>query len=303
MRKVLSLIAADAKTLGGDDVDMVRRALAGVAAEVGDPDWLAPGEACDIPFDGDAARALRAARHSLGDRPIDVNVVPTEFRRKKLLIADMDSTMIRQECIDELAAEVGLRDEVAAITERAMRGDIAFAPALRERVALLKGLAGEVVARVLAERIEIMPGARVLVATMRAAGAHTALVSGGFTVFVEPVAKEIGFHETRANLLLSEAGVFTGTVVEPVLGSEAKVTALDEFAARLGLTPEETLAVGDGANDVGMIARAGLGVAFHAKPALRAMADATIDHADLRGLLYLQGYRREEFKQPSADRT
>jgi phosphoserine phosphatase len=161
----------------------------------------------------------------------------------------------------------------------------------------LNGLRADVVARVLAERIEIMPGARVLVATMRAAGAHTALVSGGFTAFVEPVAEKIGFHETRANLLLSEAGVFTGLVAEPVLGSEAKVTALDEFAARLGLTLDETLAVGDGANDAGMIARAGLGVAFHPKPALRKIADAAIDHADLRGLLYLQGFRREEFAE------
>ncbi len=226
---------------------------------------------------------------------IDVNVVPAAFRRKKLLVADMDSTMIRQECIDELAAEVGLRDQVAAITERAMRGEIAFAPALRERVALLKGLATEVVGRVLAERIELMPGARVLIATMRAAGAHTALVSGGFTAFVEPIAERIGFHETRANLLISEADAFTGLVGEPILGAEAKEEALVELSARLGLTLSETLAVGDGANDAAMVRRAGLGVAFHGKPALRQLADATIDHSDLTGLLYLQGYRRGEF--------
>lgn len=217
------------------------------------------------------------------------------FRRKKLFLADMDSTMIRQECIDELAAEIGLRAEVAAITERAMRGKIAFAPALRERVALLEGLGTEVVGKVLAERIEIMPGAVVLVATMRASGAYTALVSGGFTAFVEPIGRRIGFEETRANMLVSEAGTFTGLVVEPVLGAEAKEAALVELTQRLGLAPEETLAVGDGANDAGMIRRAGLGVGFRAKPALRRMADATIDHADLCGLLFLQGYRRDEF--------
>ena len=279
-----------------------RRILTPVAArsnpsqpQLGIPTRLAPGEACDIPFEGDAGSALAALRRALGGRPIDVNVIPAAGRRKHLIVADMDSTMIRQECIDELAAEVGLRDQIAAITERAMRGEIEFAPALRERVALLKGLRGEVVERVLNERIEVMPGAKVLIATMRAAGAHTALVSGGFTAFVEPVAERIGFHEMRANLLLKENGAFTGLVAEPILGAEAKEETLVELMARLGLAREETLAVGDGANDAGMILRAGLGVGFHPKPALRKVADATIDNADLRGLLYLQGYRREEF--------
>ena len=295
MSQVLSLIAADAKSLGASDLDRARRALDGATATSGAPNWLAPGEACDVPFEGEATRALGAVRAMLQGQPIDVNVVATAFRRKKLLIADMDSTMIRQECIDELAAEIGLRDQVAAITERAMRGEIAFAPALRERVALLKGLGSEVVTKVLAERIEIMPGARVLVATMRAHGAHTALVSGGFSAFVEPVAERIGFQETRANLLISEAGAFTGRVAEPILGAEAKEEALVELSARLGLALQETLAVGDGANDACMVGRAGLGVGFRPKPALRKVAGATIDHADLRGLLYLQGYRRDEF--------
>ena len=234
-------------------------------------------------------------RRALSGRPIDVNVVAARARRKKLLLADMDSTMIEQECIDELAAEVGLRDKVAAITERAMRGEIAFAPALRERVALLKGLPVEVVAKVLASRITITPGARVLVATMRAAGAQATLVSGGFTAFVEPVARRIGFDESRANTLIAEVGRFSGRVAEPILGAEAKEDELGALTARLRLTPEETLAVGDGANDAGMVRQAGLGVAYRAKPALRAVAGATIDHADLTGLLFLQGFSREEF--------
>jgi phosphoserine phosphatase len=234
-------------------------------------------------------------RAALRDRPIDVNVVPAEHRRKRLLVADMDSTMIRQECIDELAAMVGFRDEVAAITESAMRGEIAFEPALKQRVALLKGLPIKVVEKLLAERIEIMPGARALIATMCNAGAHTVLISGGFTAFVEPVGQEIGFHEMRGNVLLSDAGAFTGLVAEPILGAAAKEKALAELSGRLKLDPQESLAVGDGANDSGMIRRAGLGVGFRPKPALRAVADAVIDHADLTGLLFLQGFFREEF--------
>jgi phosphoserine phosphatase len=216
-------------------------------------------------------------------------------RRKKLLVADMDSTLIEDECLDELAAEIGMRDEAAAITERAMRGEIAFEPALRERVALLKDLPTDVVAKLLSQRIKIMPGAVTLVATMRKHGAHTMLVSGGFTAFAGPIAERIGFHEHRANTLLFEKGGFTGRVAEPILGREAKEQTLRGLTAALGLDPEETLAVGDGANDIGMVRRAGLGVAYRAKPALRAAAAAAIDHADLTGLLFLQGYRREEF--------
>jgi phosphoserine phosphatase len=295
MSQVLSLIAANSKAaLSAADLNGARRALDSVGAESASPDWLAVDEACDVPFSGEAGSAREAVRAALRDRPIDVNVLPAASRRKRLLIADMDSTMIRQECIDELAATIGRRAEIAAITESAMRGEIAFEPALRKRVALFKGLSTDVVARVLAEKIEITPGAKTLIATMRAAGAHTALVSGGFSSFVEPVSRKIGFHETRANILLHDAGSFTGFVAEPILGSDAKVNALLELAARLGLPPGETLAVGDGANDSAMIEKAGLGVGYRAKPALKAVADATIDHADLTGLLFLQGFRREE---------
>ena len=296
MSLVLSLIAAEAKApFAGDDLDRARKAVEASGADLDASEWLSPGAACDVPFSGDAVAARDAARAALADRPLDVNVVAAESRRKKLLLADMDSTMIGQECIDELAAELGLRDKVAAITERAMRGEIAFAPALRERVALLEGLPVDVVDKVLAERIRTTPGARTLVATMHNAGAHTTLVSGGFTAFVEPVARRIGFDDSRANTLLAESGRFLGRVAEPILGAEAKEATLQELAARLALKPEDTLAVGDGANDAGMIRRAGLGVAYHAKPALRTVADAWIDHADLTGILFLQGFSRDEF--------
>jgi phosphoserine phosphatase len=227
--------------------------------------------------------------------PIDVVVQKLAGRAKGLLIADMDSTMIGQECIDELAAEVGLKDHIAAITERAMQGEIDFEPALRERVALLAGLDATVVDRVIAERIRLTPGAVELVRTMRANGAWTALVSGGFTVFTGPVSRMIGFHEHRSNLLIEEAGKLTGTVAEPILGQDAKRASLLELAAAKKVPMELTLAVGDGANDLAMIREAGLGVAYHAKPKVAAEAHARIDHADLTALLYVQGYRRAEF--------
>jgi phosphoserine phosphatase len=227
--------------------------------------------------------------------PIDVVVQKLAGRAKGLLIADMDSTMIGQECIDELAAEVGLKDHIAAITERAMQGEIAFEPALRERVALLAGLDATVVDRVIAERIRLTPGAVELVRTMKANGAWTALVSGGFTVFTGPVSRMIGFHEHRSNLLIEEAGKLTGTVAEPILGQDAKRASLLELAAAKKVPMELTLAVGDGANDLAMIREAGLGVAYHAKPRVAAEAHARIDHADLTALLYIQGYRKAEF--------
>jgi phosphoserine phosphatase len=296
MSHVLSLIAAESKApLTTSDVDRARRALDRAAANHGTPDWLASDEACEIPFEAAPGSALAVARSALLGQPIDVNVVPNELRRKKLLLADMDSTLIEQECVDELAAEIGMRTEVAAITARAMRGEIEFEPALRERVALLKGLPRDIADKILASRIGIAPGAAVLVATMRSSGAYTVLVSGGFTVFAEPIGRHIGFHEQRANNLLLESGLFAGLVAEPILGRKAKEEALVELTQRLELEPAETLAVGDGANDIGMIRRAGLGVAYRAKPALRAEADALIDHADLTGLLFLQGYRRDEF--------
>ena len=296
MSHVLSLVAAEAKApLTGADVEAARRALDRAGANAGSPEWLSLDEACEIPFDGDKAAARDEARAAHPGRPVHVNVVAAAFRRKRLLLADMDSTLIEQECIDELADAMGIRDEVAAITEQAMRGEIEFEPALRLRVALLKGLATEVAAGLLNNRISIMPGATVLVGTMRAHGAYTALVSGGFTAFAGPIARRIGFDEHRANALLSEAGVFTGLVAEPVLGRVAKEEALLELRSRLRLDPAETLAVGDGANDIGMIRLAGLGVAYRAKPALSAAAHAAIDHADLTALLFLQGYRRDEF--------
>jgi phosphoserine phosphatase len=238
MTHVLSLIAAESKApLTARIVEEACRALEAAKADPGAPDWLSPEEACDIPFTGEADGALRVVRAALRSMPIDVNAVPARFRRKRLLLADMDSTLIEQECIDELAAEMGLGPQVADITERAMRGEIAFEPALRERVALLGGASVDVVGRVLADRITIMPGATVLVATMRASGAYTALVSGGFTSFTGPVSQRIGFDEHRANVLLEEAGALSGRVAEPILGREAKEAALLELSARLNLAP------------------------------------------------------------------
>ena len=241
------------------------------------------------------ARSQGSLRTLLDGAGIDVVVQPAARRRKKLLVADMDSTMIGQECIDELADFAGLKSQVAAITERAMRGDIAFEPALRERVALLKGLPATVIDDVIGRRIKPNPGAAILVATMRKHGAHTCLVSGGFSLFTQEVAAMIGFDENHANTLLIENGLLTGEVDEPVLGREAKLDTLLELARYLNVPLEESLAVGDGANDLSMIERAGLGVAYHAKPALAAAAHARIDHGDLTALLYAQGYRKTDF--------
>lgn len=259
--------------------------------------WLADGIACDIALrdDSDIEAASAAMRTVIGDAPVDLAVQKAETRRKKLLIADMDSTMIGQECIDELAAEVGLKDKVATITARAMNGEIAFEPALRERVALLKGLPVSVIDEVIEKRITLTPGGRELIATMKAKGYYTALVSGGFTVFTSRIAATLGFHENRANILLDADGRLTGEVAEPILGKQAKVDALTEIAARLGISPEEAMAVGDGANDLGMLHLSGAGVALHAKPAVAAEAKIRIDHGDLTALLYLQGYRKSDF--------
>jgi phosphoserine phosphatase len=263
--------------------------------------WLWDEVAADIPFDSpargkddirDISDRLRAAR---GDLPIDVVVQPIATRRKKLFLADMDSTMIGQECIDELADFAGLKDRVAEITERAMRGEIEFEPALRERVALLKGMPVGVVDEVLAERITPTPGGRALVATMRAHGAYTCLISGGFTLFTSPVAAKIGFQENRANELIVRDGRFTGEVKEPVLGRATKLATLIELIESFDLDDIDTMVAGDGANDLGMIENAGLGVAYHAKPAVAAAAAARIDFSDLTALLYAQGYRRAEF--------
>jgi phosphoserine phosphatase len=265
------------------------------------PVWLAPGIAVDIPFAGGATsspaeRRLLALglRSAMGDA-IDVVVQPRQGRRKRLFVADMDSTMIGQECIDELADHVGARAHVAAITERAMRGEIEFAPALRERVALLAGLPVSVLDEVMTHRIRLTSGARALVATLRRDGVHTCLVTGGFTLFARRLAEMIGFDESRANTLeVDAAGRLTGRVLEPILGREGKLTTLLELRRSLALSPDETMAVGDGANDLGMLEAAGLGVAYHAKPKVAAAAAARIDHADLTALLYVQGYRSDE---------
>ncbi|ARM13096.1 MULTISPECIES: phosphoserine phosphatase SerB [Rhizobium] len=259
--------------------------------------WLADGVACDIALrDGTDAQAAEANILAvIAGAPIDLVIQEQETRRKKLLIADMDSTMIGQECIDELAAEVGLKEKVAAITARAMNGEIAFEPALRERVALLKGLPISVVDEVIARRITLTPGGPELIATMKSKGHYTALVSGGFTVFTGPIAATLGFNENRANTLLEDGGILSGFVAEPILGKQAKVDALNEISVRLGISPKEAIAVGDGANDLGMLQLAGSGVALHAKPTVAAQAQMRINHADLTALLYIQGYRKTDF--------
>ncbi|PVB61656.1 phosphoserine phosphatase SerB [Labrenzia sp. 011] len=257
---------------------------------------LNPGIAADIRFEGpDASSADAMLREVVGRSPVDIFVQPREGRRKRLLIADMDSTMIRQECIDELAAELGLKDRISEITERAMRGEIDFEPALRERVALLEGLSVSAIDTVLTNRIQLMPGGRTLVQTMKSNGAYCALVSGGFTHFTKTVCAMIGFDEHQANTLLTEDGQLTGRVAEPILGRDAKRARLEFLAADKGLAFSDTLAVGDGANDLAMIDLAGAGVAYRAKPAVAAAADFRIDHGDLTALLYLQGYAESDF--------
>ncbi len=268
-----------------------------VLGSAGPAHWLFNEVAIDIAFDSTEdmraiADRLRAAR---GDLPIDVVVQPADNRRKKLFLADMDSTMIGQECIDELADFAGLKAHVAAITERAMRGEIEFEPALRERVALLKSLPIGVIDEVLAKCITLTPGGRELVATMRANGAYTCLISGGFTLFTNAIAALIGFQENRGNELLVADGKLSGEVAEPILGRAAKLATLVELRESFDVDDLDTLVVGDGANDLAMIQSAGLGVAFHAKPAVAAAAHARIDFGDLTALLYAQGYRREEF--------
>src|SRR6476620_1091928 len=263
----------------------------------GHAQWLFDEVAVDIPFTGsDDIRVIEhRLREARGDLPIDVVVQPQAVRRKRLLLADMDSTMIGQECVDELADYAGVKERVAKITERAMRGEIEFEPALRERVALLKGLPVSVVDEVLKKRITPTPGGRELVMTMRASGAYTCLISGGFTLFTNAVAAKIGFQENRANELKVRDGKFTGEVAEPILGRAAKLATLIELRESFDLDEIDTLVTGDGANDLGMIEAAGLGVAYHAKPAVAAAAAARIDYGDLTALLYAQGYRRDEF--------
>ncbi len=270
-------------------VESLRNAWGG-----GDAIWLDPGVAAEFAVEAMPENRWQVWQdfQALG---VDLVVQRAEGRRKKMLLADMDSTMIQQECIDELADEAGVGAYVADITKRAMNGELDFESALRERVGLLKGLPVSVIDQVIRDRITLMPGGPVLLATMKANGGYAALVSGGFTAFTGAIAARLGFDENRANTLLHEGGKLTGQVAEPILGKQAKVDALVEITARLGLTEADVLAVGDGANDLGMLKRAGAGVALHAKPVVAAECDIRINHGDLTALLYIQGYAAEDF--------
>jgi phosphoserine phosphatase len=290
---VVATLIADPARLRLSDAHIAR-----VAQGVGGFDsqrWLDEGVAADLAFSAplDAVRA--ALGEALADEPVDVIVQTASHRAKRLLVADMDSTLIGQEGVDELAAVAGVGDRVAVITERAMRGEIAFEPALRERVKLLAGLSESAIADVLRDRITLNPGARTLARTMRARGAYVAIVSGGFRQFTRAIRDRIGADEDRANILAIEGGKLTGKVIEPILGHDAKLGALHAIAAAKGLALAETLAVGDGANDLAMLQAAGLGVAYRAKPKVAANADARIDHADLTALLYAHGIPRKDF--------
>jgi phosphoserine phosphatase len=260
----------------------------------GEINWLNRGVACEI-VEPAAADPLGRAREAIGSEAIDAALVPLAHRRKRLLIADMDSTMIDQECIDELADALGIKDEVAAITERAMRGELDFAAALRTRVSLIRGLARKTIEEIRRERITLAPGSRALVQTMKTHGAVTSLVSGGFTFFAEWIGKRLGFDEWVANTLEFDGDVLSGTVADPIVGREMKRERLQALATAHDIPLAATLAVGDGANDLDMIRAAGLGVALHAKPIVAAEAGARIDHGDLTALLYLQGYAEDEF--------
>ena len=260
------------------------------------PQWLCENEALQAAVSAATFASLGPELQRLvRDLPIDVALVPAANRRKRLLIADMDSTMIGQECIDELGTLAGVGERIKEITARAMRGELDFEAALKARLQLMKGLPEGAIAQVLTERITFTPGGRTLIATMKAHGAYAALVSGGFVQFTSYVAQNLGFDEDRANELLIADGRLTGGVGEPILGQDAKVQALDEITARLGITVADALAVGDGANDIPMLRKAGLGVALHAKPKVQEQAAVRINHGDLTALLYLQGYAVKDF--------
>jgi phosphoserine phosphatase len=289
MQYVVTLVAArEAAPLDLSTIGRVRDAVAGAA-----PDWLADGEAADIACA--ALPDLAILRAALEDRPIDAFALPAENRRRAVLVADMDSTIVVGETLDELADFAGLKDRIAAITARAMNGELDFKSALRERVAMLKGLGLSALDGTW-ERTRLMPGARTLVATMRAHGARTALVSGGFTYFTSRVAQACGFDSHRSNILLDDGQRLTGQVAEPILDRDAKLHALTEEAQAAGVGLDATLAIGDGANDLPMICAAGLGIAYHAKPMVAATAQHRVNHADLRAALFAQGYRTSQFK-------
>jgi phosphoserine phosphatase len=295
MQLVLTLVAPP--NAGGFKINL-RDAFASVGARVAESRPLEAGEgaAVDLFLEADDPAAVKAALQApLADQLLDWCLQPVEGRRKRLLVADMDSTIINVECLDELADFAGVKAQVSAITERAMRGELEFEGALRERVAMLKDLPLTALQQAYDERVRLNPGARTMVRTMAANGARCVLVSGGFTFFTGRVAEAAGFHANRANTLLEGATGLTGFVGEPILGREAKLAALKEEAAALGIGLSATLAIGDGANDLAMIEAAGLGVAYRAKPIVAAQADAKVDHADLTALLYFQGYAHDEF--------
>ncbi len=289
---VATLIADPSKApLSEATVDRAAQALNGIERRR----WLDEGVAADLVFTGDLKAKRSALEAVLAHEPVDIIVQPLAHRVKRLLVADMDSTLIGQECVDELADVAGVGARVAAITERAMRGEVAFAPALRERVALLQGLTETVIRDVLKDRITLNRGARTLVSTMRANGAYVAIVSGGFRQFTSAIRERLGADEDRANVLMIEDGRLTGKVMEPILGQGAKLHALEEIAAARGAALEDTLAVGDGANDLPMLQAAGLGVAYRAKPKVAAGAHARLERTDLSALLYAQGFARKDF--------
>jgi phosphoserine phosphatase len=289
---VATLIADPSKeSLSEATLDRAAQALNGIERRR----WLDKGVAADLIFTGDIAAKRASLESVLAGKPIDVIVQPLAHRRRRLLVADMDSTLIGQECVDELADVAGVGERVAAITERAMRGEVAFAPALRERVALLQGLPETVIHDVLKDRITLTRGARALVQTMRANGGYVAIVSGGFRQFTGAIRERLGADEDRANVLMIEGGKLTGQVIEPILGQDAKLSALKEIAASMGVQLEDTVALGDGANDLPMLQAAGLGIAYRAKPKVAAGADARVEQTDLTALLYAQGFAQEDF--------
>jgi phosphoserine phosphatase len=294
MDSVVTLVAPpDGPALAPAALDAARAALAALGPAPAEVAWLAPGIACDLATPAEPAAAGAAVAAALAGQPVDLCAQPAAGRRKRLLVADMDSTIVTGESLDELAGFAGRQAEVAAITRRAMNGELDFAAALRERVAMLAGLPAAALAATL-DRLDLMPGAVTLVRTMRAHGAYAALVSGGFRQFTRAVAARCGFDEDRSNELLLTDGRLAGGVAEPILGREAKLAALEDLAAARGLPLAATLAVGDGANDLPMLLAAGLGVAYRAKPAVAAAARCRVDHGDLTALLYFQGYRRSE---------